>query len=121
VPQNIENPSIYNRIDRVDSPVEGSSTRYAPPVRNPENGDWVTSRTDQSPQYDSIAADPVRRVWSYSPVKQASYVSLADEDKNEATELVTYRGTLTRVTEADPEQQPEPTRKVNVGWESIDW
>ena len=114
-PQTQQRP-LYERFQTQDSSQVGWP---APPAIQ------SNMTTDNKPaQIDVVAtASPIRRAWSYNPIKLASYTSVVNSEvkaqaKTEPvqSELVQYQGAF---TPARSTKQTE--RKTNTMWKSIDW
>ena len=64
------------------------------------------------------SASPIRRQWTYSPVKLAGYTSAVNTPvtAQAKTEMVQYQGSF-----APSKEVNKTERKTNTMWKSIDW
>lgn len=125
------NPQNSNR-----SVIEGSSTGVPfqqqntvnwalTSAKHPANRDWSTVPINDAPVARAQVANsrptasPVTRKWQYSPVKQASYVSVSNEipESDQKQAVTTFRGEFAPVAEASSADE----KLVNEGWETVNW
>lgn len=134
-PQNTQRRPVY---EYTRPAVQGSATRMQLPISNDfGNENWTSTGAppkpssnpewdDQAPaqfgHVDKLAKSNIRREWNYSPAK-AAYASIENEPK---AEVVEYRGQFSTVQPkpkamAKVKAKTKTTRKVNSGWETVDW
>lgn len=126
-PQNTQRP-VY---EYTRPAVQGSATRMQLPNRNFQTENWTSTGPSDSQweqespakfdYADKLAKSNVRRQWNYSPVREA-YASLKEGTDRE--EVVEYRGRFAPVkpqAKASAVKSVKPARKVNSGWETVDW
>ena len=93
-----------------------TSNDKQPAANNTVNSNWYTAASA-----NVASSSPVTRKWTYTPVKQASYVTLDPVDEPEVT---TVRGSFSPVTPVKKpavKVQKKAERLVNQGWETVDW
>ena len=131
------NPQDSNRS--VIDGVNGSSTRYQPQPTNwaltstkkvtPErsarihtvganvNRDW-----SDIPVVDVADRSPVTRKWAYSPIKQAAYVSLDDQENRK---IKIHHGSFSPVRQdlasKSRKRDENTSSEVNSGWKTVQW
>lgn len=115
-------PSLnpQNSNQSVIDALGGSSTKFETPET--DQHDWTLTSTEPANQdwndlpVTSVAsASPVTKKWSYSPVKQASYVSV---ESKEPSKIKTIRGQFRTPAKSD---STSSIPNVNQQWESVNW
>lgn len=136
----IINPQNSNR-SVIDS-LGGSATRIPFPQQQPQRqqqspSSWTLTSSDKPANNSTVNNDwytatsvasssPVTKKWSYTPVKQSTYVTLdaADEEEDDDSEVTTFRGSFSPVVSVKKptaKVQKKTERLVNQGWETVDW
>ena len=110
-PQTQQRP-VYDRQETQDTTKAGWAL---PPTVDPN-----LTTDHQAPARIDVAhhASPIRRQWTYSPVKLAAYTSAADAPATEAapSKMVQHQGAFTPISAVS-----QPAKKMNTMWKSIDW
>ena len=126
-PQTQQRPA-YDRIE-----IEGSSTRTwpaTPTIRDSYTGQSSQSTTQPEPRavpLDTMARhDPVRRRWTYSPIRQAAYTSIGTNELAQRSDAIasspTNEGTDSLSVVRGQWSDAEPgSGKANAAWKTIDW
>ena len=113
-PQTQQRP-LYDRQDT--SKVKWGLPPAVDPNLTTENRSMGQGQVEAPARIDVVAsASPIRRQWTYSPVKLASYTTVAPQGNQAKPEMAQYQGSFEPVQSA---RQPE--RKKNTMWKSIDW
>ena len=127
-------PSIINPQDSnrslIDATQGGSSTRFQfpetnPPQNNQRNWTLTSDRStlnkdwSNTPAVSVAANSPVTKKWDYSPVKQASYVSVVPVEAEPA--IRTIRGKFAAVDAARNTESSNNGTSANQGWKTVQW
>ncbi|MCH2181312.1 MAG: hypothetical protein MK108_04835 [Mariniblastus sp.] len=106
-PQTQQRP-LYDRQEIQDTSKAGWAL---PPTVDPN-----LTTEHQAPARIDVAhrASPIRRQWTYSPVKLAGYTSTVDSPV--AAKMEQYQGAFSPSSTAS-----KPAKKMNTMWKSIDW
>lgn len=126
-PQNTQRPPVYEYTRPAQ--VQGSATRMQMPTRNYQRENWTSTSSPSNPEWndespaqfghvDKLAKSNIRREWNYSPVRQAAYTSIEEETTEQ--EVVEFQGQFAPV-KSRTKATTKPSRKVNSGWETVDW
>ena len=130
-PQINQRPPVYE-FDR-PAAVQGSATRTQLQPRQFQQENWTSTRDasdwdNEAPAKfdyaDKLAKSEIRREWKYTPVSQA-YASIENEASESAQsepEIVEFKGSFAPVrSRTKAKAKAKPKRKVNSGWETVDW
>ena len=124
------NPQNLNRS--VIDGVGGSATKMQAPQTRARNWTLTSTKPAKSinrnwsnvPVVDIADKSPVTRKWSYSPVKQASYVSLDEEESQQSPVVTMVRGSFAPISKAKAQRDTvnqNDNSKVNSGWKTVQW
>lgn len=131
-PQNLQRPPAVFEFDR-PAAVQGSATRTQLQPRQFQQENWTSTKGSDSEweneapakfdYADKLAKSEIRRKWKYTPVSEA-YASIENEETSEPAqsepEVVEFKGSFAPVR-SRTKTQAKPKRKVNSGWETVDW
>ena len=110
-PQTQQRP-VYDRQETQDTTKAGWAL---PPTVDPN-----LTTDHQAPARIDVAhhASPIRRQWTYSPVKLAAYTSATEAPAMEAapSKMEQHQGAFTPSSAVS-----QPAKKMNTMWKSIDW
>jgi len=133
-PQKSQRP-VINRFDTEDTTTSGPlvegplETRAGiqgdsgirsvskPSVDSSVNEGWMNSAPRYTPPDDLTAQSPVRKRWSYTPVRLASYTTTQAESESGPIRIT---GEYQPPVPAKNRTASQP-RKVNAGWETVEW
>ena len=118
-PQNEQRP-IIDRIETLpdSSPIPSGSTFRAVAPQN--NNTLPVDPTPAVVSYGNYTAkaSPIRKKWSYTPVRQASYTSTAATEQLERRPV---RKQPIRITGNFQANKPAQKSSSNSAWETVEW
>lgn len=118
-PQTQQRP-LYDRYETQDtSKVRWPLSPRVDPNMTTDNKPLGRGQAQAPARIDVVAsASPIRRQWTYSPVKLAGYTSAVNTPvtAQAKTEMVQYQGSFAASKEINKTE-----RKTNTMWKSIDW